>query len=124
MSKKKQLAGKKTKLADLPLTAALSGHLGVPGDGGQPTAAPEGGASPVSLSWESLEEGAAGLLTAAYVLVVKELLRLKAEFPWTASDSDSWGEVSFQRALPAPQVKQALRQAKEDLIDLYRLLSG
>lgn len=123
MSKKKQLAGKKTKLANLPLTAALSRQIEGSGDGGRPPAASETGLPQLPLSWESLEEGAAGLLNAAYVLVVRDLLRLTAEFPWTASEGLVLKELSSQTALPAQEVKQALRQAKEELSDLYRLLS-
>lgn len=123
MSKKKQLAGKKTKLASLPLTAALSRQIEGSEDGGQPPTASETGLPQLPLSWESLEEGAAGLLNAAYVLVVRELLRLAAEFPWTASESPAWGELSSKTALPAQEVKQALRLAKEELSDIYRLLS-
>jgi len=124
MSKKKQLTGKKTKLAKLPLTAALSRQLEEPANFTMPEVAPVPGPQQFMLSWERLEEGAAGLLTAAYILVVQDLLSLKAEVPWTVEESFSPGEIIPNSALPAHRVKQALRQAKEELSDLYRLLSG
>lgn len=123
MSKKKQLSGKKTKLAKLPLTEALSRHLEEPGDS-PPVMVPRAESAQPAFSWESLEEGAAGLLTAAYVLVVQDLINLKDEVPWTSEEVLSPLEMQPTTRLPAQQVKQALRQAKEELSDLYRMLSG
>lgn len=124
MSKKKQLTGKKTKLAKLPLTAVLSQQLGEPANFPSPDAASDPRTQQLNLSWERLEEGAAGLLTAAYVLVVQDLLSLKAEVPWAGEESLSPEEIIPTTLLPAHRVKQALRQAKEDLSDLFRFLSG
>ncbi len=123
MSKKKQLSGKKTKLAKLPLTEALSRHLGEPDDEA-PVVIPKAEISQPAFSWESLEAGAAGLLTAAYVLVVQDLISLKNEVPWTSEEILTPEEIQPATPLPAHQVKQALRAAKEDLSDLYRMLSG
>jgi hypothetical protein len=123
MSKKKQLSGKKTKLAKLPLTETLSRHMeGTVDDA--PVVVPKVEISQPAFSWESLEAGAAGLLTAAYVLVVQDLMNLKNEVPWTSDEVLSPGDIQPTTPLPPQQVKQALREAKEDLSDLYRLLSG
>ncbi|MFW6122955.1 MAG: hypothetical protein ACOC6L_01810 [Thermodesulfobacteriota bacterium] len=123
MSKKKQFSGKKTKLAKLPLTEALSRQMQEPVVE-PPAAAPEVINQQPSFSWESLEEGAAGLLTAAYCLVVQDLLNLQNEVPWAGGEGLAAPDLLPKSTLPALQVKQALRQAKEDLSDLYRLLSG
>ena len=123
MSKKKQLSGKKTKLAKLPLTEALSRQLEEPAPD-LPAAVPKVESVQPAFSWESLEEGAAGLLAAAYALMVQDLLSLKKEVPWTSEEVLPAVEIHPSTHLPAYQVKQALRQAKEELSDLYRLLSG
>jgi hypothetical protein len=123
MSKKKQFSGKKTKLAKLPLTEALSRQMEEPADNAS-AAAPEVPNNQPTFSWESLEEGAAGLLTAAYCLVVQDLLSLKDEVPWASEEGLDANDILPKSPLPALQVKQALRQAKEDLSDLYRMLSG
>ena len=123
MSKKKQFSGKKTKLAKLPLTETLTRQLREPPE--TPAAVvPEVTEHQPSFSWESLEEGAAGLLTAAYFLVVQDLLSLRKEVPWASEEILSPNDILPETPLPAHQVKQALRQAKEDLSDLYRILSG
>jgi hypothetical protein len=123
MSKKKQLDGKKTKLAKLPLTEALSRQMEEPAKN-WPAVVPELKSAQPTFSWESLEEGAAGLLAAAYALVVQELLSLKNEVPWASEEVVSSVEIVPTTTLPAHQVKQALRQAKEELSDLHRILSA
>ena len=122
MSKKKQLDGKKTKLAKLPLTEALSRQMEEPANNG-PAVVPEVKSAQPTFSWESLEEGAAGLLAAAYALVVQDLLSLKKEVPWASEEVLASVQIVPSTTLPAHQVKKALRQAKEDLSDLYRILS-
>ncbi|MFZ2087078.1 MAG: hypothetical protein WAU47_00760 [Desulfobaccales bacterium] len=124
MSKKKQLSGKKTKLAKLPLTEALSRQMEDPGHETPAAVVPKVEFSQPAFSWESLEAGAAGLLTAAYVLVFHDLMSLKSEVPWTSEENFPSADIQPTSPLPAHQVKQALRQAKEDLSDLARLLSG
>jgi hypothetical protein len=124
MSKKKQLDGKKTKLAKLPLTEALSRQMEVESAPNSTVVLPEVQNTQPTFSWESLEEGAAGLLAAAYALVVQDLLSLKKEVPWASEEVISSVEIVPSTTLPAHQVKQALRQAKEELSDLYRMLSA
>ena len=123
MSKKKQLDGKKTKLAKLPLTEALSRQMEEPVNN-SPVIVPEVKSAQPTFSWESLEEGAAGLLAAAYALMVQDLLSLKNEVPWATEEVVSSVQIVPSTGLPAHQVKEALRQAKEELSDLYRLLSA
>jgi hypothetical protein len=122
MSKKKLLTGKKTKLAKLPLTEALSRHLEQEAPA-PPVAAPRLESVQPAFSWESIEAGAAGLLAAAYSLMLQDLLSLKKEIPWTSAEVLSSVTIKPSANLPARQVKKALRQAKDDLSDLYRLLS-
>ena len=122
MSKKKQFSGKKTKLAKLPLTEALSRQQEEPANEA-PDVVPEPSIQQATFSWESLEEGAAGLLTATYVLLVQDLLSLKKEVPWASEEIFSPEDILPKNTLPTLRVKQALRQAKEDLSDLHRLLS-
>jgi hypothetical protein len=123
MSKKKQLDGKKTKLAKLPLTEALSRQMEEPVVN-SPATVPEAKSAQPTFSWESLEEGAAGLLAAAYALMVQDLLSLKNEVPWASEEIVSSVQVVPSTGLPARQIKKALRQAKEELSDLHRLLSA
>jgi hypothetical protein len=127
MAKKKQLSGKRTKLDKLPLTQALTRHLEehppLAEEAGAAEPSSAGGPQQLTLSWERLEEGAAGLLTAAYVLVVKDLLSLQEEVPWTGDEFRSVEEIIPAVVPPAHRVKQALRLAREELSDLYRLLS-
>jgi hypothetical protein len=123
MSKKKQLDGKKTKLAKLPLTEALSRQMEEPVNSA-PATVPEVKNAQPAFSWESLEEGAAGLLAAACALMVQDLLSLKNEVPWASEEVVSSVQIVPTTGLPAHQVKEALRQAREELSDLYRLLSA
>lgn len=128
MSKKKQLTGKKTKLAKLPLTRVLSQNLS-PEDAWEP---PPAGAAPseaeslqLPLSWEQLEEGAQGLLAAAYVLILKDLLTLKAVFADGAGEKPVPFRPDMAAEPPPPTlVKQALRQVKVDLGELAQILAG
>ncbi len=122
MSKKKQLDGKKTKLAKLPLTEALSRQMEEPANQAPAVVTEVKNAQP-TFSWESLEEGAAGLLAAAYALMVQDLLSLKKEVPWASEEVLVSVQIVPSTNLPARQVKEALRQAKEELTDLYRILS-
>ncbi len=123
MSKKKLLTGQKTKLAKLPLTEALSRHMEETAPA-SPPAVPKVESLQPAFSWESLEEGAAGLLAQAYALMVQDLLNLKNDIPWTSEEVISSVAIQPSPNLPARQVKQALRQAKDDLSDLYRILSN
>ena len=125
MSKKKQLNGKKTKLANLPLTRVLSQKM-ADAENWEPQApqAEEAGNNrQLPLSWESLEEDAAGLLAAAYLLILQDLVSLQAELTVAPGQSQP-PEHAIPVNLPAaPLLKQALRHARTQLSDLYRALS-
>ncbi len=124
MSKKKQLTGKKTKLAELPLTKVLSQKMDE-AKSREPAPAPLDAANKqLPLSWERLEEGAAGLLAAAYLLILQDLVSLQAEFTVAPGEAPEAPENAIPVNLPSmPHIKQALRQARVELSDLHRFLS-
>jgi hypothetical protein len=127
MSKKKQLTGKKTKLANLPLTQALSQQMSDDEvwEPAPAAAAEEPSAQQLPLSWERVEEGAAGLLAATYLLIIQELQNLKEAIPGAASGDRPEVPMALPTELPpARQLKQALCQIRDDLADLSRLLAG
>jgi hypothetical protein len=122
MSKKKQLTGKKTKLAKLPLTRVLSEKMDE-AESWKPTSARvEAADKQLPLSWERLEEGAAGLLAAAYLLILQDLVSLQAEFTVAPGESPEPHAIPVNLP-PMPQIKQALRQARVELSDLFNFLS-
>jgi hypothetical protein len=140
MAKKKQLAGKKTKLAKLPLTQVLAGQAeeaspwGPPADPLAalaplaPPAAPEQPAArQLPFSWEEAQEGAAGPLAAAYLHLVRELAALRSQLqPGAARGTGGGGSNpgSLPPQVPPPrQILGALRLARAGLQDLHRLLS-
>jgi hypothetical protein len=116
MAKKKQLAGKQTKLAKLPLTRALAGE---PADAVPQEAAP---AAPAPRLPEAPGPSATPL-GAAYLELVQELTALRSQlgpdgvlpFPEIAS-------LTLPRAQPL-QLRRALRHAQKGLQDLHRLLN-
>ena len=122
MSKKKQLTGKKTKLAKLPLTKALSQKMDE-AEEWEPTPVPvEESSRQLPLSWESLEEGAAGLLTAAYLLILQDLVALQAELTVTPGESPEPHAIPVHLP-PLPEIKQALLMARGELTDIFHFLS-
>jgi hypothetical protein len=127
MAKKKQLAGKKTKLAKLPLTQALAQQAeeGAPWGPSEPQAPPEPESRQLPLSWTQAEKGAAGPLAAAYLQVIEDLTSLQADLPAPASEAAAWNpEIPMPATIPPPQrLELALRQARSDLRDLHRFLS-
>lgn len=122
MSKKKQLTGKKTKLANLPLTKALSRKMDGGEEAGSAPVMPEREDKKFPLSWESLERGAADLLTAAYLLILQDLVSLQAEFALGPGESPAVHAIPVNLP-PVSRLKQALRQARDELHDLVNLLS-
>ncbi len=123
MEKKKQLAGKKTKLAKLPLTQVLASQgeelapWGLPLDTAQPPA------PGVPLSREGAGEGAVGPLAEVYLHLVQELAALQSQIQPPAATPTDWRQ-SLPSQAPAPhRLRLVLRQVREGLQDLHRLLS-
>jgi hypothetical protein len=124
MAKKKQFAGKKTKLAKLPLTQAL-------------TSKAEGGAilsplpppaldlfTPVPLTWDEVSAGSGGPLAAVFLFLVRELADLKSAMqPYPGSAAASHQNYLPDRVPRPPGIMQTLRQARQSLQDLRGLLS-
>jgi hypothetical protein len=124
MSKKKQLAGKKTKLAKLPLTRVLSRQLEEEPPPGATPGAAEPAERQLPLSWEQLEEGRASPLIAAYLQIVQDLHTLQATLPPSPGESPGSSEYPIPGDLPSGRrLQKALRQARSELKDLHRLLS-
>lgn len=123
MAKKKQFAGKKTKLAELPLTRVLEQKAGDEAAWEELQTSGTTGSRQLLLSLERGGEVAVGPLAAAYLQVLGELMVLQA-------DLEPGGDIHPPSDLPAPPahihpkiLEQALRQAREGLLDLHRLLS-
>ncbi len=128
MAKKKQLAGKETKLAKLPLTRVLAGQAAEEATApwGPPALppSPETESRQLPLTWEQVGEGAAGPLAAAYLGVLEELAALQAEFPPTPGGTALNSPPPLPASLPSSHhLEQALRQAFKELQNLERLLS-
>ncbi len=123
MAKKKQFAGKKTKLAKLPLTQILASQEGKTAPWGTPPPALEPDSRQIPLSWDGLEAGPNSPLAATYFQVIQDLKRLQSELPRNGSAAGN-SATPLPASLPAPpRLKQALHQAREDLQDLKRFLS-
>jgi hypothetical protein len=118
MAKKKQFAGKETKLARLPLTQALAGQA----EGGATMSPPRPALSllaPEPLTWDEVSAGRGGPLAAAFLFLVREL----AELRLVVHPAPGLIEANHQLYLPdrvpqPPGIVQALRQARQSLQDL------
>jgi len=124
MAKKKQFAGKKTKLARLPLTQALASQA----EGGaslSPAPSPSLSLfSQLPRTWDEVRAGRGGPLVAAFLSLVRELADLK----WELQSSLGPPAVNHRAFLPDripphPRIMQALRQARQSLQDLKSRLS-
>jgi hypothetical protein len=118
MAKKKQFAGKKTKLARLPLTQALTSQA----EGGATLLPPRPSLSllaPEPLTWDEISAGRGGPLAAVFLFLVRELADLRLSM----QSSPGAGEANYRIYLPdqvpqPPGIIQALRQARQTLQDL------
>jgi hypothetical protein len=123
MAKKKQFAGKETKLARLPLTQALTSQA----EGVATSAPPRPSLSllaPEPLTWDEVSAGRGGPLAAAFLFLVRELADLRL----AVQSSPGLPEANHQSYLPdrVPEphgIMQALHQARESLQDLQTRLS-
>jgi hypothetical protein len=128
MAKKKQLAGKKTKLAKLPLTQALANQTEEPAPWGPPPVArpvvPSVAPRQLPFTWEEAQKGVAGPLAALYLHLVRELAALSSRLqPAVARAPDSHQNSLPPQVPPPPQILGALRLAREGLRDLRHLLT-
>ncbi len=125
MAKKKQLAGKETKLARLPLTRALARQEETgESPGPQPASTPVLDARQLPLSWADLGDGTGGPLAAAYLQTLTELADLKLELG-ADRPAPLRNFPTLPNSLPpARSLHQALRQAQKGLQALHRILSG
>ena len=125
MAKKKQLAGKETKLAKLPLTRALARQEGAVEPLG-PSGASPNGLEPrqLPLSWADLGEGACAPLAAAYLETLTDLTNLNQDLGAKKVSTASKAPPLPEAVPPARSLHQALRQAQKGLQDLHRILSG
>ena len=123
MAKKKQLAGKKTKLAKLPLTQVLASQGENLAPWGLPLDTPQSPASGVPFSREGAGEGAVGPLAEVYLHLVQEVAALQSQLQPPAATPTDWRQ-SLPSQAPAPhRLRPVLRQVREGLQDLHRLLS-
>jgi hypothetical protein len=123
MAKKKQFAGKKTKLAELPLTRVLEQKAGDEAAWEELQTSAGAGSRQLILSLERTGEEAAGLLTAAYLQVLEELTVLQADLGAQAAAPAIPDPLPSGALPPAQNLEQALRQARKGLQDLRRLIS-
>ena len=108
MAKKKQLAGKTTKLAKLPLTQALAEQSEEAGRHLPPVPQSHGAAEP---------------LGAIYLHLIRELTSLLSEL---RVPEDPWQprQTYLPPHIPKPQqLRQSLRTAQQGLRELHLLLS-
>lgn len=124
MAKKNQFAGKKTKLAELPLTRALEQRAGDAALYEELQTSAATGPRQLILSLERTAEESWEPLAAAYLQVLQELTVLQADLEPDASSSPTPPDPLLPPAIPPPRnLKQALRLARKGLQDLHRLLS-
>jgi hypothetical protein len=122
MAKKKQFAGKKTKLARLPLTQALTSQA--EGGAALPPRPSLSLLAPEPLTWDEVSAGRGGPLAAAFLFLVREL----ADLRFAMQSSPGPPEANLRLYLPdrvpqPPRIMQALQQARESLQDLQTRLS-
>jgi hypothetical protein len=125
MAKKKQFAGKKTKLAKLPLTQALANHLEGGASSVLPSTPPSSFLKKAPIMWDEVLAGHRDPLAATFLFLVRELADLTSRLQ---SDPDLAVMANHRLYLP-PQVPrpaplaQALREARDSLRHLQSLLS-
>jgi hypothetical protein len=121
MAKKKQFAGKKTKLARLPLTQALASQAEEEALWSSPPNPPLAVPTQIPLTWDEVSAGRGEPLATAFLALVRELAELKGALHAPQA-------VNHRTFLPdgvpqAPRIMRALLQARQSLLDLQNLLS-
>ncbi|MEW6657472.1 MAG: hypothetical protein AB1424_02305 [Thermodesulfobacteriota bacterium] len=124
MAKKKQFAGKKTKLAELPLTRALEQKAGEEEAAWEDLQTSAGtSARQLFLSLERTAAESSRTLTAAYQQIMQELMILQADLePQTGGSPFAPAPLPPAILPSARTLKRALLQARASLQDLHRLL--
>ncbi len=122
MAKKKQLAGKETKLAKLPLTQALAHQNQEPARPGPPEPPPLLKPQVAAPAVEPGKEQAARF-AAAYFHLIKELAALRSELQ-PAGANLAFAPAPLPTRLPEPnRIREALVQAQKGLQDLHQFLA-
>ena len=123
MAKKKQFAGKETKLARLPLTQALTSQA----EGGATWSPPRPSLSvlaPEPLTWDEVSAGRGGPLAAAFLFLIRELADLRLAVQSSPGLPEANHRIYLPDRVPQPAgIIRALRQARESLQDLRTQLS-
>jgi hypothetical protein len=124
MAKKKQFAGKKTKLAKLPLTQALASREGG-STSATPVSPPAYTLGKLPLTWDEVPPAGGEPLLATFLFLIRELADLTSQL----QSSPDLAVMTNHRIYLPPRVPgythlvQALREARKSLKDLRNLLS-
>jgi hypothetical protein len=122
MAKKKQFAGKKTKLARLPLTQALASQVESGGLAPAPLTPPPFRHLPVT--WDEVNAGRGEPTAAAFLFLVRELADLTSQLQANQVPAPVNHRIFLPQRVPGPaRLARALREAQESLRDLKGLLS-
>jgi len=125
MAKKKQFAGKKTKLAKLPLTQALASRVESGTTSVAPLSTPSYSFGQAPRTWDEVLPGVGEPLLATFLFLIRELADLTSQL----QSSPDLAVMTNHRIYLPPRVPgykplvQALREARESLKDLRNLLS-
>jgi hypothetical protein len=123
MAKKKQFAGKKTKLAKLPLTQALASQVEAGGFAPAPTPAPTHFRQGPQ-SWDEVNAGHGEPLGAVFLFLVRELTDLTLQLHSNPNPSRLNHRFFLPKRVPGhTRMVHALQEAIESLRDLKGLLS-
>ncbi len=124
MAKKKQFAGKKTKLAKLPLTQALASQVEGRGPSTAPSAPPLSPIRRLPLTWDEVFAGRGEPLVATFLFLVRELADLTSQLQSNPNPSVANLRIFLPQRVPGyNRLVHALCEARESLRDLKGLLS-
>lgn len=124
MAKKKQFAGKKTKLAKLPLTQVLASQAEVREGAASPSAPPPALVQPLALAGDAVTAGRRDALGATFLFLVRELADLTSQLQPLSNPTPDRRHAFMPRRVPAPRhLVHALLEARDHLRELQELLS-
>jgi len=125
MAKKKQFAGKKTKLARLPLTQALASRVESPGLAPAPLTPPPPPFRHLSVTWDEVNAGRGEPTAAVFLFLVRELAELASQLQANPAFAPVNHRIFLPQQVPGPPgLVRALREARESLRNLKGLLSA